>query len=180
VGEVSAFAVGTLDKLSAIAYGAAMTETDTQLALELIQTRRTLVLATADPEPWVAPVYYVYRAGRFYFFSSPASRHVRAALAAGRCAGSVFRDSDDWRQIEGLQMDGHLVTISVGATALAVFGDYLNRFPTVTDLFGGAGFDFRQFTERFRTRMYAFVPERIFYLNNQAGLGKRQQIRLPG
>jgi len=148
-------------------------------AQRLLQTQATLVLATADPEPWSAPVYYVYLRRRCYFFSSPTSRHVTAALAAGRCAGSVFRDSVDWRDIEGLQMAGRLATILPCGEATDAFAAYVNKFPTVKDLFADAVLDFGLFTERFRAQLYAFVPERACYLNNRAGFAHRQEIELP-
>jgi uncharacterized protein YhbP (UPF0306 family) len=156
-----------------------MANLDTTLLIELLQTRRTMVLATADPEPWSAPVYFVYTKRRFYFFSSPHSRHINAAQESRRCAASIFRDSDSWREIEGLQMDGRIERIQLGAEALAAFGTYVKKFPTVKDFFVGADFDFGQFIGRFRTQLYAFLPEHAFYLNNKAGLGKRQEIELP-
>ncbi len=155
-----------------------MTDAATRHADRLIQTQRTLILATADPHPWSAPVYYVYRGQRFYFFSSADSRHVTAGLASERCAASIFRDSDDWREIEGLQMDGKLQRISLGGESLGVFAAYVEKFPTVRDFFVNAAFDFGHFTQRFRTQLYAFVPQRVFYLNNQAGFGTRREIQL--
>ena len=156
-----------------------MTDASASLPLRLILTQKTLVLATADPDPWAAPVYYVYQHRRFCFFSASDSRHVTAALASNRCAASVYRDSDEWREIEGLQMEGRLERIPVGADALGVFCAYLNKFPTVKDFFANAAFDFSQFTQRFQTQLFAFVPRHAFYLNNQAGLGQRREIELP-
>ena len=157
-----------------------MTEATDHLALRLVQCQRTLVLATADPDPWPAPVYYVYRNGRFYLFSSATSRHVTSALASGRCAGAIFRDSDDWRRIEGLQMDGSLEQVDVGPEAVGAFADYITKFPTVRNFFTDAPVDLSRFLDRFRSRLFAFVPERVFYLNNEAGLGTRREIQLPG
>jgi uncharacterized protein YhbP (UPF0306 family) len=156
-----------------------MTDASASLPLRLILTQKTLVLATADPDPWAAPVYYVYQLRRFCFFSASDSRHVTAALASDRCAASVCRDSDNWREIEGLQMDGTLGRIPVGAEALQVFRVYLEKFPAVREFFANAAFDFAQFTQRFRTQLFAFVPQRVFYVNNQAGLGQRREIDLP-
>ena len=155
-----------------------MTDTNPSLARQLIQSQKTLVLATADPEPWCAPVYYIYRNRRFYFFSSAASRHIEAAAASGRCAGAIFRDSDAWRQIEGLQMIGKLERISVGVEALRVFNAYVNRFPTVKDFFLDSVLNIDHFFDRFRTHLYAFLPERAFYLSNEGGFGKRLEIEL--
>ena len=156
-----------------------MTDNSSDLALQLIQTQRTLVLATADPKPWSAPVYYEYQKQRFYFFSAADSRHVTAALSSGRCSGSVFRDSDDWQEIEGLQMEGSLKRVHFGAEAARVFAAYVKRFPTVKSFFVEAVFDFAQFAQRFNARFYVFVPERVFYVNNQIGFGKRREIKLP-
>lgn len=170
-------------KLTRIQYGpktrsATMTDINTSQVLKLIRSQKTLVLATADPEPWSAPVYYLYQSQRFYFFSSAASRHIMAAVASGRCAGSIFRDADAWRQIEGLQMVGRLERIPAGVEALTVFRAYLKRFPTVKDFFLDSVFDFNQFLNRFRTHLYAFAPEQMLYLNNQGGFGKRVVIQL--
>ena len=165
----------SLFRTTAMTDGSAITER----ALRLIQNQRTLVLATADPEPWAAPVYYVYGRRRFYFFSGENSRHVTAALATDRCATSIYRDGDDWRDIEGLQMDGRLESIPLGAEALGIFRAYVKKFPTVREFFVEAVFDFQLFTQRFRTQLYAFVPQRVFYLSNQAGLGSRREIQLP-
>ena len=156
-----------------------MTDATVNLALQLIQTQKTLVLATAAPEPWAAPVYYEYQKQRFYFFSGADSRHITAAFSSGRCSGAVFRDSDHWREIEGLQMEGRLEEVRFGAEAARVFAAYVKRFPTVKSFFAEAVFDLAQFAQRFSARLYAFVPQRVFYVNNQIGFGKRREIELP-
>ncbi len=148
--------------------------------LRLIQTQKTLVLATADPAPWCAPVFYVFQDQSFFFFSSEGSRHINGALASNRCAASIFRDGDDWREIEGLQMDGKLERIQLGSKAVSVFRAYLNKFPAVRESFLDLTHELTRFTQHFRTQLYAFVPEHVFYLNNQTGLDKRREIRLPG
>jgi uncharacterized protein YhbP (UPF0306 family) len=145
---------------------------------EMLQTQRTMVLATADPQPWSAPVYFIYIKQRFYFFSSPDSRHIVAARQSRRCAATIFRDSANWRDIEGLQMDGSVETIPFGTEAVRAFRGYVKKFPTVKNFFADAAFDIDQFLARFRTRLYAFVPQHVYYLNNQAGLAKRQEIEL--
>ncbi len=148
-------------------------------AARLIQKQRTMVLATADPDPWSAPVYFVYSKKRFYFFSSPKSRHVVAAVEPRRCAAAIFRDGDNWRDIEGLQMEGQVERVQLGVESLRVFSKYVKKFPTVKDFFTDSTCEFGQFIDRFRTQLYAFVPEHAFYLNNAAGLNKRQEIELP-
>jgi uncharacterized protein len=148
-------------------------------ASSLLRDERTLVLAAADPGPWSAPVYFLYIRGRFFFFSSPQSRHVRGAIATGRCAGSIHRSSDDWREIVGLQMDGRLEEVPAGPEAEDAFAAYVRKFPTVKDIVPGKVLDLALLTARLRARMYAFVPERVFLVDNRAGISSRRAIRLP-
>ncbi len=126
-----------------------MTNGTADTLLTLLRTQKTMVLATADPDPWTAPVYFVYERQRFYFFSSASSRHVTAASNFDHCAASIFRDGDDWRDIEGLQMDGRLAPVPIGLDGMRAFGSYLNKFPTVKNLFVDAVFDYGQFLARF-------------------------------
>jgi len=77
-------------------------------------------------------------------------------------------------------MAGRLEEVHFGAEAACVFAAYVKRFPTVKSFFVEAVFDFVRFTGRFNARLYAFVPERVFYVNNQIGFGKRREIELPG
>lgn len=156
-----------------------MTDEPVSFAMRLIDARRTMVLAAADPDPWAAPVYYHCRPPRFYFFSSPKSIHVSAALSTGRCAAAIFRDSDDWREIEGLQMDGHIERIDAGPGAVHIFAEYVARFPTVRSFFDDESCDLTAFNARFRTELHAFVPARVFYLNNRAGFGNRTLVQWP-
>lgn len=150
-----------------------------KLALTLINSRRTLVLSTSGEGPWAAPVYYLFRNGAFVFFSSPNSRHIVDAIASGSCAAAIFRDADDWRDIEGLQMEGSIREITGEADALGAFDAYVARFPTVRSFFEDGAFDLATFCAKFRARMYAFAPSRVFYLNNRAGFGARVEIELP-
>ena len=145
----------------------------------LLHDQRILVLATADPDPWSAPVYFVFLSGRLYFLSSPRSRHVTAALPARRCAGSIHRDDPDWRAIEGLQLDGVVEEIAEGPEAARAIAAYLAKFPDVKALVGGEAPDLAAFTARFGARLYALVPERAFLVDNRSGLTGRREIPLP-
>ena len=70
-------------------------------------------------------------------------------------------------------------TVFMTAFFQALFAAYIRRFPTVKSFFDEAVFDLAQFARRFSARLYAFAPERVFYVNNQTGLGKRREVELP-
>jgi len=150
-----------------------------QLALELVRSRRTLVLATGGSSAWAAPVYYLYDGGRFHFFSSEKSRHVTDAMAAGQCGAAIFRDAEDWRDIEGVQMDGALEVAASDESSRLVFARYVERFPTVRSFLPEGELELDAFLAQFRARLYAFAARRVFYLNNRAGFATRREVEIP-
>jgi uncharacterized protein YhbP (UPF0306 family) len=74
--------------------------------LDLISHVRVMTLATAkESRPWSAPVYYLFKDKKFYFFSSPDSRHIRDGNNQA-CSASIFRTHASVEKLEGLQMSG--------------------------------------------------------------------------
>ena len=147
-------------------------------ALALSQNVSTLTLATADESgPWSAPVYCVCHRGRFYFFSSPQSRHIRQATDSGKAAASLFQAADSWQAIRGLQMVGALKRVQSMALSIKVIAKYLNRFAFVSELFpDNPTPDLAAFFSRFKARLYAFTPTAVDYIDNRSGFGTRQRI----
>lgn len=151
------------------------------LAEDLIQQATTMTIATRSPHSaWAAPVYYAYCRGRFYFFSSPSSRHIREAEAAGGSAAcSIHAHASSWKEIRGLQMEGEIAPVSglfEGAEAVAA---YLKRFPFTTEFFKGKALpDVTAFSERFGVRLYAFKANLVLYCDNSIRFGFREEIRL--
>jgi len=155
-----------------------MTEDSHHPALRLVQKQRTLVLAIADPAPWSAPVYYLYSHGDFYFFSHPESRHIRAVVSRHLCAASLYRESDNWQDLEGLQMEGAVQHIHADNAASRVVPAYLAKFPTVKDSFfpPGSAPNLTSFSKLFHAELYAFTPTVVFYSNNREGFASRRDI----
>ena len=155
-------------------------ESAQQAALELIQTESTLVLSTHGPEgPWVAPVYYVFHQGGFYFFSASDSRHMRQASVDSRAAAAIFHRSDGWQGIRGIQMSGAVAPVDSKVISLKVFSHYLQRFEFIRDFFtGGALPNMQHFISRFKAHLNAFTPNEIYYTDNRFGFGTRVHIDL--
>jgi uncharacterized protein len=149
-----------------------------QAALALVQSESALTLATAgDSGPWSAPVYYVCLNGRFYFFSSPQSRHIRHATDSGKAAASLFRQVDSWQTIRGIQMSGTVERIDSMASSIKPIAIYLKRFPFVREFFAdNTAPDLDAFFSRFQARLYAFTPTAVDYIDNRFGFGTRQRI----
>lgn len=149
-----------------------------EAAMALIEEASTLTLATADPTgPWSAPVYYVFLKGRFYFFSSPHSRHIEQALMSEKAAGSICTQADGWRTIRGIQMDGTITRLRRGPLAISVIARYLARYPFTRDFFKDSPVpDMDTFFSRFKTRLYQFAPTTVFYTDNRFGFATRERI----
>jgi uncharacterized protein YhbP (UPF0306 family) len=144
-------------------------------AMGLIRRQRTMVLATSkDDRPWSAPVYYIYFAPRFYFFSSPRSLHVEQMLSSNRTAASIHTDGERLDELEGIQMSGRIEQVPKSLLKISVTSRYLIKFPMAKPLLSGmrsAAMDLRN-----RVEMYAFIPETLFYMNHRMGFGKRTAV----
>ena len=153
-------------------------ENGREAAQALVRDESTLTLATAgESGPWSAPVYYVYRSGSFYFFSSPQSRHIQQAVKSGKAAASLFQSADSWQAIRGIQMVGTLERVQSMALSIKVIATYLNRFAFVSELFpDNPAPDPAAFFSRFRARLYVFTPTEVDYIDNRLGFGARQRI----
>lgn len=148
------------------------------LAMTLIETRKTMVLATCcNDRPWTAPVYYVYMRPDFCFFSSPRSRHIADLRDGGKVAASIFADSDQWEAIEGLQMTGQVTEIRRRPAQLNATARYLVKFPFTRDFLSGGGKKIA--AGRDRVRLYGFTPRQMHYVNNRLGFGHRVSITPP-
>jgi uncharacterized protein len=149
-------------------------------AMALIRAQRTMVLATgSDAEPWAAPVYYVYSAPGFYFFSSPKARHIEQALAGGTAAAAIFHDSDQWEQIQGIQMSGSVTLVRKRSEQLKAGARFMIKFPFAKPFFKkGAQQSSAQPQLGDKVKFYAFIPKSAYYVNNQLGFGKRLPIDL--
>lgn len=148
-------------------------------AIRLIRSQRTMVLSTHTPDaPWAAPVYYVYRSPGFYFFSSPRSRHINQGLNS-TSAAVIYADSDQWEQIQGLQMTGKLQLVSNKIDRIKMTGHFLLKFP-----FAKSFLKPDQAENKLRpaigekVNMYVFFPGRVYYLNNRLGFGERLPVDL--
>jgi uncharacterized protein len=149
-------------------------------AKALIADQRTLVLSTSvNDSPWTAPVYYVYAAPGFFFFSSPRSRHTTHALQNKSAAAAIFKDSAKWEQIEGLQMSGNLEEVTGKIKTAKITGRFLLKFPFARSFLGDASDEIQTgFNIRNRVCLYAFLPDQVYFTSNRLGFGQRFAVSL--
>lgn len=141
---------------------------------ELITQARVMTLATSGKNgPWAAPVYYLYRDKKFYFFSSPNAQHIQEGLDQ-QCAAAVFSTHACVEKLEGLQMSGTVMRNKSEIRAAAVAGAYARRFGIS---FSGSD-PLVFFQKTFQACLYVFAPDLIYYMDNRQGFGCREQVDL--
>jgi uncharacterized protein YhbP (UPF0306 family) len=149
-------------------------------ALDLIRRQSTMALATAgDQQAWVAPVYYVFHSGAFYFFSAPQSRHIQESLDNHLAAATIYPHADTWKGIRGIQMSGRIRPAGTGVTTLKALRAYIAKYPFTREFFDpGQTMDLENFSKRFKVKFYRLEPEVVYYLDNQIEFGFREEINL--
>ena len=145
-------------------------------AFTLARTGRVMTLSTFDGETsWASPVYYMFSAGSFYFFSNKEARHIRdAQQAGGACAAAVFCDDNRMENIKGLQMQGNLEKVNRKVESSLKALEYVKKFQIECDRSRIVEF----FSKAYNASLYKFVPESVFYMDNSIRFGFRQSVSL--
>ena len=144
-------------------------------ALDYLREHRVVTLASVGAEgPWAAAVFYVNDGFTLYFLSSPGSRHCANLQRDARVAATVQEDYSDWRLIKGIQLEGTVEQLSgeEEARARELYGE---KFPLVGRL-GEAPAAIVQALAK--VRWYRLAPARLYFIDNAAGFGQRDEIAL--
>lgn len=150
-----------------------------QNVFNLASIMRVLTLATSlEQETWTAPVYYVFSNKKFYFFSNPDSRHIKDSQGSkalnNLVAASVFSDDTDFKNIKGLQMQGRIENVTNKKDALLRAMEYIGKFKIHYNTEDILEF----FHSKYKARIYQFIPETVYYMDNSIKFGFREKIEL--
>jgi hypothetical protein len=149
-----------------------------QQILDYLRSHNTMTLATCAADmPWAATVFYANEDLQLYFFSSPEARHSLNLEVNSRVAVTIQEDYKDWRVIKGIQLEGKVMLVDgiiEKAKAMAV---YARKYADVIKLFTdpSSGIFHKAFL---KVKFYRVVPEKVFFIDNEQGFGKRQELIL--
>jgi uncharacterized protein YhbP (UPF0306 family) len=140
----------------------------------LIDTSKVMSIAVgSNGTAWSAPVYYLFDAKMFYFFSNPESRHIKLSNA-GLASASIFRDDPDIKNLAGIQMSGTILKAPLNAESVMV----AKRYCTLFNISGNAKDILSFFASKFHASLYCFEPQIIYYMDNSKGFGSREEVVL--
>ncbi len=145
----------------------------------LIGNNQTMTLATTGKnKAWAAPVFYVNKGSGFYFFSNPNARHIEEALASGQAGCTIYAQDASWKNLMGLQMSGKVLIVTGGMEASKAIIAYVKKFPTIKTFFSSIkDLDLNDFKCKFHAKLYCFIPDYIFLMDNSVHFGFRTEIK---
>ena len=147
-----------------------------QQLLSYLETHNTMTLGTCSGDvPWAATVFYASDDLRLYFFSVPDSRHCQNLAANPRVAVTVQEDYHDWQKIKGIQLEGTAILVDSIAEKAKAMAVYARKYPEVIRLFTNpaSGLFYKAFL---KVKFYCVVPQKLFFIDNEQGFGKRQEL----
>lgn len=155
-----------------------MSEELKQRILDYLRTHNTMTLATTHTDlPWGATVFFASEDLHLYFFSAPDSRHCQNLEVNPRVAVTIQEDYQDWRQIKGIQLEGRVALVDGIFEKAKAMTIYAAKYPEVIKLFTnpGSGVFYQAFL---RVKFYRVTPEKVFFIDNAQGFGKRQELMI--
>lgn len=144
--------------------------------LNYMETHNTMTLGTCQGDlPWAATVFYASEELRLYFFSAPDSRHCANLAANPRVALTIQEDYRDWRKIKGIQIEGKVVSVDSVLERAKAMAIYAGKYPEIIKIFTNpaSGALYRAFL---KVKFYCVIPERVLYIDNEQGFGKREEL----
>lgn len=140
-----------------------------------LREHHVMTLAShGDEGAWAAALFYANDGFAIYFLSAPTSRHCRNLALNPRVSAAVHEDYADWREIKGVQMEG-IASVLAGDEEEQARRLYGAKFPIVGKLELAPASILKALA---KVRWYKLTPQRLYFIDNSAGFGHRDEIDL--
>jgi uncharacterized protein YhbP (UPF0306 family) len=129
-----------------------------------LSRENTLALATVNErgEASIAPLFYlVDQRLSLFWLSSPSSLHSQNLKREPRAAATVYRHTDKWKDVRGLQMRGVVTVVTDRRRRRLLIKKYSERFKLGT-LF---------LPSILQCRLYEYQPDFFRFIDNAKGFG---------
>ena len=140
-----------------------------KLVRVLLESENTLSLATVsqDGSPRVCPLFYITRdTFRLYWVSAESSEHSMNIAVSNEVSIAIYRSTERWRKICGLQMRGHAGVVLDPHLRKEIISDYAARFQLGRLLRLGVS----------RSALFEFIPSWIRYIDNSRHFGYKFEL----
>jgi len=146
-----------------------------QRVRDYLAAHHVATLATMGSDgPWAAAVFYVSDGYTLYFLSSPSTRHCTNLKRDPRVAVTIQDDCSGWKEIKGIQLEGGVRELS-GAEETAARRLYAEKYPLVGQLSLVPDAIVKALA---RVRWFRLDPARLYFIDNSAAFGQRDEIKL--
>jgi uncharacterized protein YhbP (UPF0306 family) len=134
---------------------------------------------SVDDKPWAATVYYARQGLDLIFFSSPTSRHSVIFSENTAAAATIHKEHQGWKDIKGLQMEGHIHAVTTAKGKARAISTYLKRHPFVGEFLSDPlSIGAHVAKKMSKVELYFFRPDAILYLDNEVGFGTRWKLEV--
>ena len=125
--------------------------------------------------PWAAAVFYVNDGFTLNFLSAVHTRHASNMASNSGVAATVQEDYGNWRDIKGIQLEGHVTRL-------------LGRESSEAKLRFETKFFFTRNRDKVqpewqraleKVTWYVLIPEKMFFIDNSVEFGHREEVSLP-
>ena len=137
----------------------------------LLREQSTLALATTDAEgqPCATPLFYIAdKELTLFWLSSETNLHSQNLKRTPRAAATIYRHTENWKDIRGVQLRGSVTVIVDPERRRALIKAYCERFQL------GAVFK----AAISQSCLYALRPTFFRYIDNSKVFGHRFEIAL--
>jgi uncharacterized protein YhbP (UPF0306 family) len=92
-------------------------------------------------------------------------------------AVTIQEDYHDWRKIKGIQLEGSVALVDSVAAKAKAMAIYAGKYPDIIRLFTNpaSGLFYKAF---FKVKFYCVAPQKLFFIDNEQGFGKRQELAI--
>ena len=139
---------------------------------DYLDSHTVLNLATSGPQgPHAASVFFARREFELFWFSETTTRHSRDLARSVGCAGTITDNPDDYRLIQGLQLQGVAEELTedegraLGLEALKAKFSFLSEFEKGP---GAAAME--------KVSVYRFRPLSMTWIDNSVSFGFKQTL----
>ena len=94
-------------------------------------------------------------------------------------AVTIQEDYKDWREIKGIQLEGNVALVDGILEKAKVMAVYARKYPQIIKLFTdpGSGVFYKAFL---KVKFYCVTPQRVYFIDNEQGFGRRQELTVSG